>query len=55
MMDEEGYKTLMAAIAMHAILNRVVNIEATVLAEDAYAVANAMFEARQGVDSKEVV
>ena len=54
-MDEKYLKDLMAMVAMHAILNRVVNIDPRDLAEDAYAAAEAMFEARQGVGSKEVV
>lgn len=54
-MDDDYLKDVFAMVAMHAILNRVVNIDATDLAEDAYAVATAMFEARQGVSTKEVL
>ena len=47
MNDVESFRTLAALVAMHAILNRVVNIDAAVLSEDAYAVADAMLMARE--------
>lgn len=45
-MDEKYLKDLFAMVAMHAILNRVVNIDPQDLAEDAYAAADAMMEVR---------
>lgn len=45
-MSNDEFRAAAALLAMHAILNRVVNIEAAELAADAFAVADAMVEKR---------